>query len=257
MNLEVLISCMNQIDKQIIHKTNISSDVLVINQTTLNNYESFIYNNKFQARIISTTERGLSCSRNMAIENATGDICLICDDDEILSNYYRSKIINSFLENPSADLILFSIEYPSKIFPNKKININYINSLKFCSVQIAFRREKILEKGIKFDINFGSGTGNGGGEENLFLFDCLKNKLKIIYVPINIGSVGQTNSQWFNGYNKVYFINRGKLTKKLLGRLLASVYAIEFAIAKYAKYKNDCSLINAIFFQFKGIFKNS
>ena len=36
MKLEVLISCMNQIDSRIIEKTNINSDTLIINQCNEN-----------------------------------------------------------------------------------------------------------------------------------------------------------------------------------------------------------------------------
>ena len=91
MRLEVLISCMHQKDASIIQRTNIQSDVLIVNQCNENREERFDFKNKKGelciARMIYTAERGLSRSRNMALRNAKGDICLICDDDEILEDY--------------------------------------------------------------------------------------------------------------------------------------------------------------------------
>ena len=97
MTLEVLVSCMHQTDISIIKRSNIQSDVLVINQHDVNDYQEYEFTNKrgevCKARIISTTERGLSKSRNMAIAKSVGDICMICDDDEFFYSN-SSELIN-------------------------------------------------------------------------------------------------------------------------------------------------------------------
>ena len=94
MHLEVLISAMYLNDTKIIEKTKCTSDVLIINQTDINDY--YELNAEHKIRMISTTERGLANSRNRAIENAVGDICLLCDDDEVLAEGYEKIILNSF-----------------------------------------------------------------------------------------------------------------------------------------------------------------
>ena len=253
MNLEVLISCMHQKDGSIIKDTNITSDVLVINQCDSKDYQEFSISSKRKARIISNTERGLSRSRNMAIQNSLGDICLLVDDDEVLNEDYETNILEGFKQNPNADIIAFSLIYSNKKYSKKSYNVNYLSSLRIGSCQIAFRRKRIISKNIKFDTKFGSGSGNGPGEENLFLFECLKKKLKVIYLPITIGTVNQESSQWFNGFDNTYFFNRGKIIKELMGSFLAVCYAFEFAVVKYPKYKKETSFFNAIKLMVKGI----
>jgi len=255
MKLEVLISCMNQIDDSIIYRTNISSDVLVINQCNENSVKEFIYKDSFNAKIINTTDRGLSNSRNLAINNAKGDICLFCDDDEFLSNDYHNIIIDTFNKYPIYDVIAFSFTYPNKRFPQKVKKINYLTSLKISSIQIAIRRKSIISKRIIFNPNYGSGSGNGAGEENLFLYDCLRAKLKILYVPINIGIIGESKSQWFKGFNQKYFEDRGLITKELMGKEMATIYALYFLISKYERYKNEYSFYNAFITLMKALYK--
>lgn len=252
MNLEVLISCMHQQTTGIASKSAIQCDALIINQCNENNYVEESHNG-FKVRMISTIERGLSRSRNMAIENSNGDICLVCDDDEILHNGYAEKIIKAFEDNPQADVITFIVKNSEKKYPASKYRINYITALKQISYQIAFRRSVIFDKNIKFDITVGSGVSKAGGEENLFLYSCLKNKLKLYYVPIVIGHIVPGESQWWHGYNAGYFFDRGIFTRKLMGRFWAFFYAVEFIIMKYPKYKSDISPFPAFYQLMKGI----
>ena len=69
MTVQVLISCMHQKDAGIIRRSNIQSDVVVINQCNENRREDFTFRNRkgeeCKAIVIYTTERGLSRSRNM------------------------------------------------------------------------------------------------------------------------------------------------------------------------------------------------
>ena len=78
--IEILISTMNQKDDSLINKMNLHCNSLIINQCSYDSVKK-----KDAIRIINTTERGLSKSRNMAIENSIGDICIIADDDLVYS----------------------------------------------------------------------------------------------------------------------------------------------------------------------------
>lgn len=254
MKLEVLISCMNQIDSRIIEKTNINSDTLIINQCNENRYNEFNFKNN-KIRFISCNERGLSRSRNMALTHSKGDVCLICDDDEILYDNYNTDIIQSFINLPDADIIAFKIDLLNKKYPTKTKKINYLSALKISSIQIAFKRKSITEKKIFFDESLGSGVSKAGGEENMFLYDCLKAGLKIYFIPISIGKMIFNESQWFNGYTKEYFYDRGIFTKKLMGKFMASLYAIYFLIFKHSLYHKDISTNRALISIFKGIYE--
>ena len=227
MRVEVLISCMNEHASSIITRSNIQSDVLVINQCDRNAEEHITFRAKgggmFQARFIHTTERGLSRSRNMAIKNAIGDICLLCDDDERLEDDYVSKIKAAFEKYPQNQIIAFRLKHSAKHFRNNTFKIGFLQTAKISSWQIAFKKcIEILS--TPFCEKMGSGSGNGGGEENKFLVDCLKKGLNIRYVPDLIASVAQTESQWFRGYDKVYWMNRGWSIKMIYGYGLGVIY---------------------------------
>ena len=84
-SIELLISTMHQKDYSLLNKMNINSDAVVINQCDEDSYNEFNLNGNHIVWI-NSTERGLSKSRNLAIKNSNADVCLICDDDEILKS---------------------------------------------------------------------------------------------------------------------------------------------------------------------------
>lgn len=250
-NIEVLISAMHQKDDSIFGKTNIRSDALMINQCDNEECHEKIFEYG-KARTISTMERGLSRSRNMALRNASGDVCLICDDDEILIDTYPELILSEYEKNPKADLICFQVQREGKKYSKKSYKVGYLRSLKIASWQITFKKKVILDNGLTFDEDFGSGTPRGAGEENIFLFDCLKKGLSIYYVPVCIGKVSQLKSNWFKGFNAEYFFNRGAITKRLMGSILGRIYCMYFIVTKYPKYKKSVTFIEAYKMIYKG-----
>ena len=208
-NVEVLISAMNLSDISIIDRTNIQTNAVLINQSDFNEYKTLKFESS-DVKFFSTTERGLSNSRNKAIELASGDICLVCDDDEFLYKDYEDMILKAYSEIPDADLIAFKFLYPQKTYSNAIKKIGYINASTISSVELTFKRERVIDSKIKFNNYFGSGSIYSSGEENIFLYDCLKKGLKIYYVPIEIGKLVEgKESMWFNGFNENYFFNKG------------------------------------------------
>lgn len=250
--VEVLISTMHQNNFDVVDSTKIQSDVLVINQCDKKGYVEEI-REYGKIRFISTTERGLSKSRNMALKNALGDYCLICDDDEILYDGYSEKIIKAFEENEDADIICFKMDYKNKKYFNNIIHIDYIKSLKISSCEIVFKLESLKKSEIVFDEDFGAGTKIGAGEENILLFDCLKKGLKIIFVPVCLGKVNEGNSTWFKGFTSVFFENKGIIIRRLMGIPLGLLYCGYFAVDKYRRYKKEITFAKAFFYMIKGL----
>ena len=257
--IEVIMSCMNLRDDSILLDSNIQSDILIINQCDCTSYRTFSFKDKngdvHKARILSIKQRGLSQSRNLAIDYAEGDILLIADDDEVFVDSYPNIILNAYKATPQADVILFDIisSRSNRRFPNKKLKLGHIHAMRACSPQISFYRSSIRKFKLRFDITMGAGTGNGGGEENKFLFHCLRHRLNIIYTPQIIAQVNNNNSTWFNGYTDEFFINRGYSSRKLLGLVLGFLYIIEWSIAKHCLYKNSMSVARAVWLQTKGL----
>ncbi len=252
MNLEVLISCMYAEDYSIIENSNLSKvNTLVINQC--NNNSKVCLNNCHT--VYNTTSRGLSKSRNIAIELADADVCLLSDDDEVFVDDLEKIIINAYNDIPDADLIIFKMINKSDRFGGKRKRLSILDLMRVSSCQISFRLEAIKNK-IEFDTLVGAGTLNGSGEENKFLLDCYKKKLKIYYEPVEIASVAQEQSTWFHGFNAEYFYNRGKTTRYVYGLIFSIIYCAYFALTKYDIYYKDSSMKEALLYSLKGIYEN-
>ena len=250
MNVCVLISCMHQPlhNHDIIQRTNVQTNCVVINQCDYECIEHIGFLNKkgirCEAIFIYTKERGLSRSRNMAIKNANGDICLICDDDEYLYDNYSDIILDGYNQISEADLLTYDINgcsTPDDLASFRKLSLK--NILQTSSVQITFRRESCLSHNVSFDEDMGSGSGNGAGEENKFLMDFRRHKLNIYHVNTEIGMlIENSDSQWFNGYNPKYFENHGWASRRILGSYLSLAYILYTVIFKYSIYKKDISM---------------
>jgi len=265
MNLSVLISCMHQKDAAIIERSNIQTDVVIVNQCNEDKIEDWTFVNKYgrecHARMIYTTERGLSKSRNLAIENANSDICLICDDDEIFVDNYGEIILKAFEENKDAGVITFKFNITTETYVNKTFwkeprDIGYLSALKISSQQIAFRRKDVVGNGVRFDMQIGSGASKAGGEEKIFLHNCLEKSLKIRYIPECIADVSYGDSQWAHYiYSKEYFIDFGYYVRRLHGRKLFAIpLCFYFAIKKLSHYNDKFSLMTCLTLLYKGIF---
>lgn len=255
MKLEVLLSCMNQTDMSIVEKSKITGDVLIINQTSRESSEELQTANQ-HIRMISTTERGLSNSRNMAIQNANDDICLLSDDDETFETNYEKTILDTFQKLPDADVIAFNLTNKKTRLKPVIQRLQYLDTLKIASYQIAFRKDSILKKQILFDPLMGAGSGNGCGEENKFLLDCLRKGLKIYYSPDVIATVQPQASTWFFGYDEHFFYQRGAATRYYMGNFISLLYAAYYLLAKYPLYHKQISLMNAAKALLQGYLKN-
>lgn len=262
MTLEVLLSCMHQQDATIAKQVNLQSDAVIVNQCDTENTTEITFDNiagdSCKIKFISTKERGLSKSRNMAIRNSHADLCLIADEDECLDTNYCHSIMKAFQDHQEADIIAFDFTVegkPQKNYGKEVKKIGYLSALRISSIQIAFRRQSIIDKGICFDEEMGAGTGHGAGEENKFLYDCLRNGLKIIYVPIHIVSLHErTTSTWFTGYNVEFYRQKGWATERYMGKFYATIFAFYTAIRKYSLYKKNCSFPAALKAMLTGIY---
>ena len=80
----------------------------------------------------------------------------------------------------------------------------------FGSVRIAFRRQSILNKGIRFNEKFGAGSGMYGmAEDSLFFRSIHRNGLKAYTYPKTIAEVDFSSSTWFSGFNERYYYDMG------------------------------------------------
>lgn len=254
-NVEVLVSTMNRENKDLLSKMKIASNAVIVNQCGRKGSTCIEYKEN-HVLWIDSNDLGLSKSRNIAIANAKSSIIVLADDDMEYIEGYAEVIENAFLKFPDADAIAFcveGIEEPFKEYKDKEKRINFLSSMHLCSVELAFKRESIIKNQIFFNEKFGSGANYKMGEENIFLFNCLKKKLKIYYVPEKIACLHIGNSSWFQGFNNKYFFDRGAINRELFGTLLGRLMSIRFAISKYEMYKDKMSRSQAIRQMFLGL----
>lgn len=259
MKLNVLISCMNETDTSIVARSNIQSDAVVVNQCDTDSVIEYDFTNKngkvCHVKFINTSERGLSRSRNMAIANAWGDICLLCDDDEQFEDNYCEIIENAYVNYPDTALATFNFNYQGKLrtSTNETKRMSIIDILKTSSIQISFRRDVLIRNSIKFDEKMGSGTGNGSGEEIKFQNDFRKKGLLCLSHPYSIVTLQENNnSSWFKGYTFAYFENFGWSTRRTLGNFWGFSYLVYFAFSHRRLYQKELSVIAVVKAMFKG-----
>ena len=256
MKIQVLVATMNQTDHSLIQKMNIQSDAVVINQCNSDSCQSFEYSG-YSILWINSSERGLSRSRNLALKNSTADICVICDDDELLSNNYPEMIENAYNNLKDADFVAFNInrigwsEQERKF--EKPLKIGKFKT--YSSVHITFKRKSIISHNILFDVRFGTGSGiYASAEDAIFCMDCHKKHLAMYTHPGTLCEVACDSSTWFKGYNSKYFYDIGAYLSVSFPRLkhiLKWYYPIRCRkIAEIGSYKIIAS-INAGFRGFK------
>ena len=260
MKLETLVSTMGKSQEEIIklcRKMNIKTDAIIVNQKVdTNSKQNYLINDK-KVTIINSLEKGLSKSRNELLYNANADIGLIADDDLVYLDGYDEIIKKAYGENSEADIICFKVykgEKPFKKYRNKQKKINFIKSFQKSSVEITYKINSIIKNNIKFDENFGAGAKNyTAGEENIFLVDCLRKGLKIIYIPIFIARLDDTKeSNWFRGYDYQYFKTKGAVFYRI-SRFWYFLLILQFAIRKYKLYKKNIGIYKAIKYMLEGV----
>lgn len=248
MKIQILISTMHLKNApNLLDKMNISTNALIINQCDKNSEQTFSYHGH-DIKLINTSDRGLSKSRNLAIEKSDADIIIFADDDFRYADGYSDMIINAYSRFDKADAVIFGAVrndgFVYRQIPNGKVSSKYKYSIN--SIRITAKRRSIIDKNLSFDENFGSGTEIGSGEDTIFVSDCFAKKIGI-YSENSLlckGIEENRPSTWWCGYNDDFFKNRGKIFKRLSGLYFFMV--LYFALKQHSKYKNRFSFFTAV-----------
>lgn len=241
MKVEVLLSAMKQMDLCLFEKSRCKTDLLIINQTDHEGYEEKMIDGCL-VRMYSTTQRGLSRSRNMALVHAQGDICLFADDDCVMSEGYEKSIIEAFGRHADASAIAFNYSDPNR--RSKKAKVIDIErkapkNKSYSSVSLAFKRVDVQRKGIWFNVNLGAGSGFiSAGEETVWEDDLRRCGLYLYQCPDYITEVQQQNSTWFSGYNEKYFYDLGAILSIRYHSILKYIYQFYYPL----RLKGDTKL---------------
>lgn len=222
MKIEVLVATMYQENEDLLERLNLQSDAVVVNQCDRSGYREINYRG-YTVKWIDTVQRGLSKSRNMALSYATGDICLLADDDIRYVDGYPQFVVAAFRECP-ADIIAFNTHMENSsgaaLRKHTMVNGKASSFSYYGSVRLAFKRKSIQKYAIYFNELFGAGSVYCSGEESLFLRECRKKKLSVYVNKAFLAHVDYSVSSWFNGYNEKYYIDKGAFLAAAYGRLV-------------------------------------
>ncbi|NDI99871.1 glycosyltransferase family 2 protein [Flavobacterium sp. LaA7.5] len=182
-------------------------NILVINQTTPDNIIRSDYNS---VKVINVFEKGLSKSRNLALDNAKSSLCVVADDDVVFKPDFEDNILNAFNAEPDAALISFRTETALgklyKKYPEyRKTDLKPIDCLNIMSVEMVINKPVIDQHNIRFDERFGLGAKFEMGEEAVFINELYKNKLKIVKEPkVMVAHTEDTTHTKMNLSDKYY-----------------------------------------------------
>lgn len=195
MKILKVISTMNikNIEELNLKEKNIEKNVLIINQITDNSIQNYdVVDKEENITMLSFNEIGLSKSRNRGLEYSDADIILLTDDDVIYEKNCDDVIRCAFEKNKDADIITFQVKTPEgdllKNYHKDSFKHNKRSVLKVSSIEMAIKKTSIDKYKIKYNEKFGLGAKYVSGEENIFLTDCIRKGMNVVYEPkiINI-----------------------------------------------------------------------
>jgi len=219
-DVEILISTMNQNSLDFLvpmfpflHFSNLQ--ILIVNQTQNGKELVSIYPN---VRIINSFEKGLSKSRNLALENAVGKILLIADDDVVYQQGFIIKIIHAYNHFSDAATINFCAvkkdgSLMKKYSNRSKKNLNLFDVFNTSSIEMTLNKAILDKTKIRFDENFGLGGMFEMGEEAIFLFDLKAKKQQLVFEPEVIVQHTELTSSSKKSIEEKYYIQGALYTR--------------------------------------------
>lgn len=184
---------------------------------------------------IPTKSYGVAKSRNLALENATGDILLFCDDDiELVDDFYE-QLKRSFYSNPTSAAITFAVKDPisgklTKRFPLKRKQHNKKTILGVGTIEVAVRKDAVVKAGVFFPEDLGAGSEYPLCDEPVFLSRLLNKNCKVTYEPVVIALHPiDSSGRLIDTYNKLKsrYIAFEYIFGKYFGKIVFIIFSIK------------------------------
>jgi len=189
--------------------------ILIVNQTTS---DKNLISNLENVRVLNSYEKGLSKSRNLALQNASCEIVLVSDDDVIYEQDFYNVILNAFNKSPKSDLITFKAKnfdgQPYRDYANVDYQYNLKSIRGVISWEIAFNVKHINRLGISFDERFGLGSQFSTAEEYIFAREVVDKGVQSNFCNQFIVSHPNVNSGMDFGSDRIIYA-RSALNYKL------------------------------------------
>lgn len=240
MQLEMLISSVEQNPAELLKKMKVNCDAVLVNQCDKDKDETISFEN-CTIKVLHRNERGVGKSRNLALQHSSKDILLFSDEDIEYCPGYEENILNEFKKHPEAELLLFNVEVCSerRTYWNEGFDrVKWYNCGRYPAYSIAVRRDPLQKSGVKYSELFGGGAKYSNGEDSLFLKQCADSGLKMYATDVVIGKEEARESTWFKGYTEKFFFDRGVLFAFLYGGM-AWLWALRFVLTKREMFQGE------------------
>ena len=241
LKLQVLLSAMNQKDHGIVKRAKITTSAVIVNQSSEFKCEKF-KNQGEDILFLTFPEKGIGLSRNSALMRSDADIVLFADDDVVYAKDYEKAVLSEFANNPRADMIIFNMPSlnPSRdsYYTKRNSRVRRHNSMRYATPRIAVKTHRLKNANVYFSLLFGGGAKYSAGEDSLFVYQCIKNGLKVYASPEVIGFVSDSSSTWFEGYTDKFFRDKGAFFKNL-SPSYAGLLGLQYALRKRSEYRSE------------------
>lgn len=208
--------------------------------------------------MVFSREKGLSRSRQLALEYSDADYVWFLDDDVSI---FGINCVEAFDLMSKNDIDILTTAYSAggvarKKYKERMFHHSKMSIMSVSSIEIFCRREFVSLNDVKFDFRFGLGAQFPSGEENIFLMECLKKNGVVKFAPI----VTSEHSEISSGYNFVdenMIVSKGALMRRLFGHT-GCIVILLFFLKKL--YKSDISLkqfFPMVFKAYSGYFRLS
>lgn len=205
-----IISCLNSVKQQ----TYVNFEVVIVNDGSTDNtqklIEEFIENDS-RFILLNQTNHGVSVSRNIGIDKASGEFITFLDSDDELLKTYLEDLIKDYQSKPNVDLVCQGLikvfDNKKCVFKNEKNNIykSYDYNSLFKDAEITLKGNpvaKLYKSKIILDNNLKFKTNITYNEDKIFVLEY------IYYCDGNILFSDKCNYK--------YLINIGSLSNGLL-----------------------------------------
>ena len=189
------------------------------------------YDSGIDIKLIKSSEKGLSKSRNRGIPFCTGDLIVLSDDDCWYPEDAAERIVKSFIDY-DIDVLLtqiydFDNSRKYKDYSNEQSTVNTMFKLMSkSSIEIAYKRND--KTNLYFDELFGLGAQFVCGEEVDFLLNLYRNNSKILYRPI----VTVYHEKKYSGSTRNQVVAKGAIYSKNFNRIIGTLICVKDLILR-------------------------
>lgn len=140
--------------------------------------------------ILHVDGRGLSRSRNAALEHAATDLLVFADDDMDLHPEGLLALADHLMSRPDLSFVAGWREgrLPRHGRRAGRHTLGLRNSGRICAPELIVRRNRVLGCAVRFDEAFGKGAQHGLGEDYVFVADMLRAGMRGEGLPIITGA---------------------------------------------------------------------